>query len=135
MLRHCHSSREAFVFARGANKDEIIMYNYIGGGVSYQPKYTFSMVYKSLPRQQARRLYALWHYLLSAPLNELLFVRKQNTRAQKQLSLGEKRESILEEKRLISNELFYLNRKEHEIERFFSPRPDPIDMDVDPEDL
>ena len=40
-LRHCRSSREALVFARGANKDETIMYNYISGRVSYQPKHTF----------------------------------------------------------------------------------------------
>jgi len=118
-LRHCRSSREAFVFARGENRDETIMYNYIGGGVSYQPKHTFSLVYKSLPRQQARRLCALWHYILGAPLNEFLFVRKQNTRAQEQLSLREKRESTLEEKRLISIELFYLRRKQDEIERYF----------------
>ena len=134
-LRHCRSSRQAFVFARGDNRDETIMYNYIGGGVSYQPKHTFSLVYKSLPREQARRLCALWHYLLDASPKEELFVRKQNTRTQEQLSLREKRASILDEMKLISDELCYLRRRKAEIERYFSPRLNPINMNVDAEDL
>jgi len=123
------------VFARGANKDETIMYNYIGGGVSYQPKHTFSLVYKSLPRVQARRLYALWHYILGVPLSEALFVRKQNTRAQEQLTLHDKHESVLEEKELVRKDLSFLRRKREQTKSCFSPRPDPTTINIDAHDL
>ena len=107
--RDCKSLREALIITAPGTKpsgpDAHLAYTYIGGGVPWQPPFTFPLVTKELPIAFADHMMAVFVALgwthVSVGATEDIFVRRQNRDVKDVLSCEEKQRAIATRKEAI----------------------------------
>ena len=109
-VAECHTLRDAQLItttsAEGVEKR--LSYTYIGGGVPWEPPFTYPLVTRELSLEVADRLMAVFVCLGLTNLSRDLFVRKQNTDMSSRLSLSDKEDEITARIELISAHIFAL---------------------------
>ena len=131
LVQDCHSLREAQLItttsAEGVEKR--FSYTYIGGGVPWQPQFTYPLVTRELSLEVVDRLMAVFVCLGLTKLSRDMFVRKQNTDISSRLSLSDKEDEITARIELISAHIVALQALFQSRERMIAelfPEPDVV---------
>ena len=86
----CGSLREAMSLSLADEPKHSILYAYLGGGVTFQPPHSYSLVFKSMPRSVGVRFLAFVHVLCDLPADDIRIIRRQNRSRAKILTISEK---------------------------------------------
>ena len=82
----CHSILSAINADPDADhEDTILAYSYLGGGVDWQPPWTYPLVSRNMPLYIADRYFALIIFLAEVHIRDDMFVRKQSSKQMEHL--------------------------------------------------
>ena len=86
----CGSLREAMSLSTADEPKHSILYAYLGGGVTFQPPHSYSLVFKSMRRAVGIRFLAFVHVLCGLLADDIRVIRRQNRSKAKTLTISEK---------------------------------------------
>ena len=107
-VRQCWSTRFALEGMESENK---VMYAYLGGGVTWDPPFAYSLVYKGMPLHLAERLLAVILYFARGHVDPDMIAVKPVSNPKNKLTAKEKQERVEDVVSNVSSHLSSLRTK------------------------